>query len=103
MKKLYLLFFVCVKAYAQIPTFNSTPKYLDKNYVRARINTVNNKFWNIVGNHLASYEVPQGSGRNAQFANSIWIGGFDAGGQLHISANTYRQSGADFWPGPIDT
>jgi len=31
----------------------------------------------------------------------MWIGGIDAGGQLKIAAQTYRQSGNDFWPGPL--
>jgi hypothetical protein len=102
MKKMYVILFVCVKVYAQIP-FNSSPKFLDKNRVKAQINTVNNKFWAINGSGGAKYEVPKGKGANAQFANSVWIGGLDAGGQLHISCNTYRQSGQDFWSGPLDT
>ncbi|MCC6372156.1 MAG: T9SS type A sorting domain-containing protein [Bacteroidia bacterium] len=102
MKKIYYLLFVCIQANAQI-SFNTTPKYLDVNRVKARINNVNNKFWNIASTGNASYEVPKGSGAHAQFANSIWIGGFDAGGQLHVSANTYRQLGTDFWAGPLDT
>lgn len=102
MKKIYLLLLASVNMFAQIPN-NTAPKYLDKNKVKARVNTVNNKFWNIYGNGANAYEVPVGKGAHAQFANSIWIGGFDAGGQLHISANTYRQAGIDFWPGPLDT
>lgn len=103
MKKIYLLLlFVCIKAYAQIP-FNVPQKHLDKNYVKAGINGGNSKFWNINGNNKASYEVPKGKGTHAQFAGSLWIGGFDTQGQLHLSAETYRQAGIDFWPGPLDT
>src|SRR5690606_30980396 len=40
---------------------------------------------------------------SSSFAGSIWLGGLDAGGQLKIAAMTYRQSGFDFWPGPLDT
>jgi hypothetical protein len=78
-------------------------KYLDKNKVKARINTSNDKFWNINGNGAASYEVPVGQGRHPMFANSIWIGGLDPGGQIHMAANTYKQSGRDVWAGPLDT
>jgi hypothetical protein len=92
-----LLIFVSIVCNAQ------TVKYLDKNNVKARIMTSNDKFWNYGGNSLASYEVPVGTGRQAAFANSIWIGGLDAGNQLHIAANTYKQNGFDFWPGPLDT
>ena len=102
MKKLYLLSFVlCFTLQAQNP--NTFAKFLDKNKVNARIHTVNNKFCNIFGNGQNGYEVPKGQGTHAQFANSIWIGGFDNQGKLHMSANTYRQAGADFWPGPLDT
>jgi hypothetical protein len=36
------------------------------------------------------------------FGSNLWIGGIDNGGQLHVAAQTYRQSGTDFWPGPLD-
>jgi len=104
MKKNYLLLCIalCSQILAQVPNY-TTPRYLDKNMVKARMNTVNNQFWAIYANNKASYEVPKGKGANAQFANSLWIGGYDHQGTLHISANTYRQNGADFWPGPLDT
>src|SRR5207253_5135684 len=40
-------------------------------------------------------------GISSNFAGSIWIGGLDAGGQLKVAAMTYRQTGYDFWPGPL--
>jgi hypothetical protein len=49
----------------------------------------------------ARYEVPRGSGKHAFFTHSMWMGGFDAGNQLHMSANTYRQIGEDFYSGPV--
>jgi hypothetical protein len=49
------------------------------------------------------YEVPKNSGRKAIFASSLWIGGLDAGNTLHQAAMTYRQTGNDYWPGPLDT
>lgn len=36
-------------------------------------------------------------------AGNLWIGGYDSNGKLHMSAQTYRQTGNDFWPGPLDT
>jgi Secretion system C-terminal sorting domain len=36
-------------------------------------------------------------------AGNLWIGGYDTNGKLHMSAQTYRQTGNDFWPGPLDT
>jgi hypothetical protein len=74
---------------------------LDANQVSARIWNNGCLFWDLVGN--AQYEVPKGSGKNSIFADGLWIGGLDASNKLHIAAQTYRQSGADFWPGPLDT
>jgi hypothetical protein len=34
---------------------------------------------------------------------NLWIGGYDQNQTLHISAQTYRQTGSDFWSGPLDT
>jgi len=59
-------------------------------------------FWDVeVG--VAKYEVPKGSKKNTIFSHALWIGGIDAGGNLHTAAQTYRQTGCDFWPGPLDT
>jgi hypothetical protein len=103
MRNFLSLLLIAGSMQAQNIPVNTTPKWLDKNRVKARINTVNNKFWNIYGNGAPAYEVPVGKGANAQFANSIWIGGLDNNNLLHVSANTYRQNGTDFWPGPLDT
>jgi hypothetical protein len=54
-------------------------------------------------NSQTGYEVPKNSGQQAMYAAGIWIGGFDANGTLHTSAMTYRQSGADFSFGLLDT
>lgn len=47
-------------------------------------------------------EYPKGSGKHLQFAASVWMSGYDAGNQLHVAAQTYRQDGNDYWPGPLD-
>ncbi|CAN5225383.1 hypothetical protein BH09BAC5_BH09BAC5_22930 [soil metagenome] len=49
-------------------------------------------------NHIIS----PGNGISYSIAN-LWIGGYDQHGDLHVSAQTYRQSGTDFWPGALDT
>ena len=54
------------------------------------------------GTSEARYEVPKGSRKNSLFAGSVWIGGYDQQGQLKVAAQTYRQSGNDYWPGPLD-
>ena len=95
MKHIFILLIVCAKLCAQTST---TTKYLDKNKVKARIDRTNDKFWNISGNGQASYEVPKGQGRHAMFANSIWIGGLDHGGQLRLRVlDRLRQFGSRFF------
>jgi hypothetical protein len=79
-------------------------KLLDKNFVEAAIGGRNNKHWDILESGNAHYQVPKRvGGPSGSFARSMWIGGLDASNQLHMAGNTYRQSGYDFWPGPLDT
>ena len=72
---------------------------MDVNNVRATILGGGDMWWNLSD---AQYEIPKGSGLNSLFSGALWIGGVDAGGQLKVAAMTYRQSGNDFWPGPLD-
>lgn len=102
MKKfiLLLLFFAVKNNFSQTA---SAFKYLDINRVKAGIANGGDMHWDLFGTGNASYEVPKGSNTHAGFASSLWIGGLDAGAQLHTACQTYRQSGNDFWPGPLDT
>lgn len=74
---------------------------LDINNVRARIMTGGDMWWDN-GTQEARYEVPKGQRKNALFAGSVWVGGIDVQKQLKVAAQTYRQSGNDYWPGPLD-
>jgi hypothetical protein len=74
---------------------------LDINNVRCPIFINGDMWWDLVGN--AEYEVPFGSGKHSLFSGAIWIGGKDGSQNLRVAAQTYRQSGNDFWPGPLDT
>jgi len=73
---------------------------LDINNVRARILAASDMWWDLVN---AKYEIPKGSGKTSIFAGALWIGGIDQGGQIKVAGQTYRQTGNDFWTGPIDT
>ncbi len=79
----------------QIPQSQLGYNTLDINMVKTRILDRGDNNW--------LYEVPKGSGRNAIFASALWLGGIDDSGTLHQGAMTYRQTGNDFWPGPLDT
>jgi hypothetical protein len=73
---------------------------LDINNVRTTILVGGDMWWDLVN---PKYEIPIGTGKHSVFAGSLWIGGLDAGGQIKVAAQTYRQTGIDFWGGPIDT
>ncbi len=106
MKKIILTAFCliyCKVSFAQIPLTINEKRILDKNQVHTPIFGRNNRHWDLLGATNAQYNVPYTSSVSAGFANSMWIGGLDNTNTLHVSANTYRQNGADFWPGPIDT
>lgn len=87
----------CVNATAQSD--------LDINNVRAKILNGGDMWWDLFGNNEARYAVPKPPigqvGPSSQFASSVWIGGYDAGGSLKTAAQTYRQNGNDYWPGPL--
>ncbi|HXK81035.1 MAG TPA: hypothetical protein PLO05_02620 [Bacteroidales bacterium] len=78
---------------------SKTSTELAINNVRALIHTGGDMWWDLQGD--PRYEVPDGGGRNALFAGSIWVGGKDANGQLKLAAQRFRQVGIDFWPGPL--
>src|SRR6187551_740244 len=79
-----------------------TFEYLDINQVKARVNSGGDLHGDPNNGNFGGYECPQGSGTTLGGPSSLWIGGLDAGGQLKASAQTYRQGGVDFWPGPLD-
>ena len=76
---------------------------LDIANVRTRIMNGGDMWWDAVNGIGPKYEVPKNSGKHSFFAGGLWIGGMDANSQLHLAAQTYRQNGNDFFPGPLDT
>ena len=72
------------------------------NNVRALIEN-GGSMWQDRSLSRASYEVPSGGGVSAMYAGSLWLGGFDAEGQLHLAAQTFGGTGADYFPGPLST
>lgn len=51
----------------------------------------------------ASFEAPKFSGKYCIYASNLWMGGLDQNGILHVSAQTYKQNGTDYWPAPLTT
>jgi hypothetical protein len=99
MKKLFILLLSSFPA----ALFAQSDAYLDINAVKANINASGDLFYNI--NTLSPMlEWPQNNISNISMSGSnLWVGATDAGGQLHLTAQTYRQGGTDLWPGPLDT
>lgn len=105
MKKTILQLILTVSSfslYSQTPPSNNF-KYLDINKVKAGILNRGDMHWDLYGGGKASYEVPKGGGVHSNFASAIWMGGYDNNNIYHGAAQTYRQAGNDFWPGPLDT
>lgn len=74
--------------------------FLDINNVKARINNGGDMWWDLAQD--AQYIVPKNGNASSLFAGALWIGGIDASGQLRVAAQIYRQTGNDFFPGPLD-
>lgn len=76
---------------------------LDVNNVRARLLGGGDMWWDLSdGRYIVPQITPSTQEVSAIFAAAIWMGGYDAGGNLKMAAQTYRQQGNDFWSGPID-
>lgn len=72
---------------------------LDINNISTTILNGGDMWWTLSN---GSYEAPKGSGLHSIFAGALWIGGVDDDNQIKVAAQTYRQSGNDYWPGPLD-
>ncbi len=76
---------------------------LDINNVRCLLHNGGDMWWDLTNN--PRYEVPKTDdpalARHSAFAASLWIGGIDGDQNLRVAAQTYRQRGNDFFPGPL--
>jgi hypothetical protein len=73
---------------------------LDVNNISADISSGSDLFWDFTN---SGFEVPKGGGTHSAYVGNLWIGGIDNGGNLRMAAQTYRQNGTDYIPGPLDT
>ncbi len=81
----------------------STIDSININNINASVLVHGDMWWNGNGsNYLHKCMYPNGSQKNISFAGALWMSAYDAGNQLHIAAQTYRQDGNDYWPGPLD-
>lgn len=101
-KQLLLAVAICFSTatIAQIP-FN-TKDSININKINATVLVHGDMWWDPVV-QVAACEFPAGSKKHINFAGALWMSGYDAANTLHVSAQTYRQDGNDYWPGPLDS
>ncbi len=75
--------------------------HLEANQVSARI-SAHGLIGMDLGQALPDLEVPVGGGAHPLFSAGLWIGGMDAGNQLHLAAQSFEGTlDGDYWTGPL--
>jgi len=74
--------------------------WLDINDIRARFNAWGGHFWDYYNSGVHFY-VPGNSKKGSMFCSTLWVGGNDENGNLHLAAERYRQVGVDYFIGPV--
>ncbi len=101
-KLLFSLVGLCLALHTKAQSPFTTRDTLDINNISASVMVHGDMWWDpSLG--IADCGFPKGSGKNIGFAGSLWMSGTDEAGLLHISAQTYRQNGNDYWPGPLNS
>lgn len=80
----------------------SAQRALDVNNVRTIILNGGDMWWNL---SAARYEIPKlltsnQVSKNSLFSGALWIGGV-TNNNIRLAAQTYRQNGNDYYPGPL--
>ena len=89
-----------VEVRAQLPS--TVTEYMDINNFKTA-HQVHGDMWQNPGTGAAACEYPKGSGKNVSRLGSLWLSGHDIEGNLKVAAQGHRQTGTDFYPGPVDT
>ena len=102
MKKFYFTIVLCCCCFWAQGQITPPHSYIDINNVSMRVMGDGSTFdASFVENSCMTHEVPIGSGKGTIFAQALWLGGFDAGDSLYVSAMRYHHLGNDFWSGPL--
>lgn len=78
----------------------ATMDSINVNKLNAAVLVHGDMFWNPV-DFRRKCKFPYSPKKNLMGPTGIWISGYDAVGNLHLSAQTYRYDGNDFWPGAL--
>ncbi len=96
--------FVILLAFVAYCSTQGQTSSLDTNNIKMSIRTNGDIGWEYdSGDWTVTSEAPILSNKRYLFASTLWMGGIDDDANLHIAANTYGQSGQDFWAGPVAT
>lgn len=93
-----VLFFVSV-ANAQLPFPDGDSLCINNLNV---MSLVHGDIWHTTTPFRRHCMFSEGSRQGLYLASAVWLSAVDASGNLHVAAQTYRQNGNDFWPGPLD-
>ena len=78
----------------------ATTEYIDVNNIKAAVALHGDMNW-LPATQTSACEFPKGSGKHLGILTSLWMSGIDEQLQLKTAAQTYRQTGTDYWPGPL--
>lgn len=92
----FLLLLFSLNSYGQ-----GIVRYLDNNEIKAAFSSYGELFTNGMGANGTGFVAPRNTSKSAHSIGNLWLSGIDDGGQLRLASNTYRQSGSDFFAGPI--
>lgn len=79
---------------------NKVYQHLDINNVSVPILTGGDFGWTL-GPEKLTAQAPKGSCKSNMFAGALWLGAM-VDNNLHMAAQTYRQNGNDYYPGPVN-
>jgi hypothetical protein len=96
---LLFIFLACSRLNAQ--TAFSTIDSVEINNITASVLVHGDMWWDPAAG-AAFCKFPAHGKASIGFTTALWMSGYDAGNNLHIAAQTYRQNGNDYWPGPLD-
>lgn len=82
-------------------TPSSTFAWLNINNAKVRVNAGGDMWWDLPGGTGAKYYIPANGSATSLYAGSLWIAGLDINQQLKCAAIRFRQTGNDFWTGPL--
>lgn len=105
-KAIVFLGLICFPFFISAQTCVESTAYteLDINKVSAGVLAAGDLWWDLSnGKYIAPKPLPGEDPVSAIFAGAIWIGGYDNSNNLKVAAQSYRQGGNDFWPGPVIT